>query len=85
MSWVRNTNFSLPSKIEIALTNYLFFIGGPPLVDEYWHVTDYYNNIREKVKNLDKNLGECYKNIALPDRVCNTPMKVRIVLNCDGS
>jgi hypothetical protein len=51
--------------------------GGPPLEDDFWHVTDYYENIRNKVLNLDKNLGSCYKNNGkLPDRICTTPLKV---------
>eukprot|EP00980_Cylindrotheca_fusiformis_P004791 scaffold1028_cov135-Cylindrotheca_fusiformis.AAC.1 len=59
-----------------ALTRSLFGVeGGPPLADEFWHVTEYYDNIREKVKNLDNSLGECYNDDNLPDRVCNTPLK----------
>ena len=52
--------------------------GGPPLEDDFWHVTDYYENIRNKVKNLDAGLGTCY-NIEgnLPTRLCNTPMKAK--------
>ena len=45
--------------------------------DSLWHVTDYYENIRNKVKNLDKSLGKCYDVEGnLPARVCNTPLKV---------
>jgi hypothetical protein len=55
----------------------MVFTGGPPLDDELWHVTEYYQNIRNKVLKLDKNLGSCYKNNGkLPDRVCTTPLKV---------
>jgi len=52
--------------------------GGPPLDEDDWHVTDYYNNIRNKVKNLDPSIGECYKlqDEGLPARVCKTPMNV---------
>lgn len=51
---------------------------GQPLDEEYWHVNDYYNNIREKVLNLDKELGACYKiEGKLPTRMCNTPMNGR--------
>jgi hypothetical protein len=54
------------------------FLGGTaPLKEDMWHVTDYYENIRNKVKNLDKNLGDCHKIEGLPSRMCNTPMKVR--------
>lgn len=52
-------------------------LGGPPLEDSFWHVTDYYENIRNKVLNLDKRLGSCYKNDgSLPTRICTTPLKV---------
>lgn len=53
--------------------------GGPPLDDDYWHVTDYYRNIREKVINLDPSIGTCYdlEKLHLPGRICKTPMKGR--------
>lgn len=54
---------------------------GQPLDDEHWHVTDYYENIRNKVKNLDPSVGACYGiNGTLPVRMCNTPMNVRILI-----
>jgi hypothetical protein len=57
---------------------FFIFLGGPPLDDDMWHVTDYYENIRNKVKNLGKDLGDCHKiEGSLPARMCNTPMKVR--------
>lgn len=47
------------------------------MADEYWHVHDYYENIRNKVKNLDPALGDCYKiKGKLPERMCKVPMKV---------
>jgi hypothetical protein len=56
-------------------------LGGPPLEDEQWHIKDYYDNIRKKVLNLDKSLGNCYQiEGKLPTRMCNTPMKVSMVL-----
>lgn len=55
--------------------------GGPPLADEYWHVTEYYENIRTKVRSMDPSLGFCYNfhtsGNQLPGRICNTPLKVR--------
>ena len=51
--------------------------GGPPLDDEEWHVTDYYENIRTKVLNLNQTLGKCLEfEGVLPTRICSTPMKV---------
>lgn len=59
-------------------TLYLLVLGGQPLDESFWHVTEYYDNIRNKVKKLDKSLGECYKiEPNLPGRLCSTPMKVR--------
>jgi hypothetical protein len=53
-------------------------MGGPPLDDEYWHVTDYYNNIRTKIMNLEPSIGHCHEiGWALPSRICNTPMQAR--------
>mmetsp|Transcript_17057 Transcript_17057/g.47915 ORF Transcript_17057/g.47915 Transcript_17057/m.47915 type:complete len:918 (+) Transcript_17057:96-2849(+) len=51
-------------------------MGGPPLADDAWHVTDYYNNIRTKLRNL--NDGHC-KSISdkLPERMCTVPMQAR--------
>lgn len=57
----------------------IYYPGGPPLDDSYWHVTEYYENIRNKVINMDPSMGHCYKEFEgiLPTRFCNTPMKVR--------
>ena len=47
------------------------------LADEAWHVTSYYDNIRSKVMNLDKNLGACGEyNGTIPFRLCRTQMRV---------
>ena len=50
-------------------------MGGPPLDDELWHVTDYYENIRNKVKNLPPSIGQCslLKEV-FPERICQVPM-----------
>jgi hypothetical protein len=73
----RNMAMGVLSALQAAINKWNENVmGGPPLADEYWHVTDYYDNIRNKVKNLDKALGECYTDENLPDRVCNTPLKV---------
>jgi hypothetical protein len=67
---------------SFPLITILFHVSaGQPLDDDYWHVTDYYDNIRNKVKNLDPSVGECYRiNGTLPVRLCNTPMNVRILI-----
>lgn len=53
-------------------------MGGPPLDDSWWHVKDYYANIREKTENLDSSVGSCHL-IApnIPARICNTPLQAR--------
>ena len=62
----------------MSLSLSLIMKGGPPLEDDYWHVTEYYENIRNKVKKLDKSLGSCYKiDGSLPTRLCSTPMKAK--------
>jgi hypothetical protein len=57
----------------------MFSKGGQPLDESFWHVTEYYDIICNKVRNLDKSLGECYKiEESLPTRMCHTPMKVNL-------
>lgn len=71
--------FSLLDALQMAVQIWSEgTMGGPPLDDEWWHVTDYYENIRTKVKNLDPSHGNCH-NIAgqVPARMCNTPMQAR--------
>jgi len=53
-------------------------IEGHPLSDDHWHITDYYDNILSKVKNLDESIGSC-GNLKefLPERVCSTPLQAR--------
>jgi len=55
-------------------------LDGHPLRDEFWHVTDYYNNIQTKLRALDakEKIGTCHHiSGILPDRVCSVPMKAR--------
>lgn len=75
----RNLAFALLEALQSAINIWTEGVmGGPPLDDDFWHVTDYYENIRNKVKNLDKSLGSCYQMDGdLPTRLCNTPMKAR--------
>lgn len=48
------------------------------LTDDMWHVTDYYENIRNKVANLDPDVGTCGDIEArLPTVFCNTPFQAR--------
>ncbi|GKY96425.1 hypothetical protein MPSEU_000602000 [Mayamaea pseudoterrestris] len=49
-------------------------MGGPPLDDDYWHITAYYDNIRNKVNALDS--GLCFDG-QWPSRACLKPMHGR--------
>jgi len=75
----RNLAFGILEALQAAINIWTEGVmGGPPLEDDYWHVTDYYENIRNKVKNLDESLGSCYElSGILPTRLCNTPMKAK--------
>mmetsp|Transcript_27767 Transcript_27767/g.65251 ORF Transcript_27767/g.65251 Transcript_27767/m.65251 type:complete len:895 (-) Transcript_27767:3416-6100(-) len=75
----RNIAFAVLEALQSAINIWTEGVmGGPPLEDDFWHVTDYYENIRNKVKNLDVGLGSCYKIEGnLPTRLCNTPMKAK--------
>ena len=51
---------------------------GHPLPNEYWHVTDYYKDIREKINNLDADVGSCGKlKDYLPERMCKVAVHGR--------
>ena len=51
-------------------------LGGPPLDEDYWHVTEHYNNIREKANGIKADQGTCGQMTDLfPARVCTTPMR----------
>ena len=45
---------------------------------EYWHLTDYYDNIQSKVKGLDESMEYCghLKNY-ISERVCSIPLQAR--------
>jgi len=75
----RNLAMGVLTALQAAINTWNEGVmGGPPLDDDFWHVTDYYENIREKVQALDPALGSCYANEGvLPTRMCNTPMKAR--------
>ena len=52
-------------------------VDGKLLPDEDWHVTAYYDNIRNKVMNLDPSLGSCYGYEGrIPTRMCKLHMRV---------
>ena len=71
--------FSVLDALQVAIQRFSDgTMSGPPLDDEFWHVTDYYKNIRSKVMNLDPSIGHCHEiGNDLPSRICNTPMQAR--------
>jgi len=50
---------------------------GHPLSDEHWHVTEYYESIKSKARQLDHTESNGCENLALPKRVCNIPLNGR--------
>merc|ERR1719491_1213110 len=75
----RNLAFAILEALQAAINIWSEGVmGGPPLDDDFWHITEYYENIRNKVKNLGKSLGSCYKvDGSLPTRLCSIPMKAK--------
>jgi hypothetical protein len=69
--------FTILQALKEALTTWNE-ADGYALADDVWHVTAYYDNIRNKVAALGPEIGECNK-YAEQDLqfVCNYPMKVR--------
>lgn len=65
---------ALSEAIQIFSDNTM---GGPPLDEDWWHMTDYYQNIRTKVMQL-QSTGECAKiQKDLPIRLCTTALEAR--------
>ena len=57
------------------------------LSDDVWRVTDYYENIRKKVQNLDPSIGTCYnfQGRITSNIVCRYPIQVCNNINrCRG-
>lgn len=49
---------------------------GHPLPDEYWHMTDYYTAMRDKIVKLESgSCGEMKKFV--PERLCKAPVRAR--------
>eukprot|EP00547_Thalassionema_nitzschioides_P003449 CAMPEP_0194200592 /NCGR_PEP_ID=MMETSP0156-20130528/1126_1 /TAXON_ID=33649 /ORGANISM="Thalassionema nitzschioides, Strain L26-B" /LENGTH=895 /DNA_ID=CAMNT_0038925605 /DNA_START=103 /DNA_END=2790 /DNA_ORIENTATION=- len=73
--------FSVLEALEVAVNQWMGgTMTGQPLDDSYWHVTDYYENIRSKVMKMDPKLGKCpdiAENDSLPARLCSTPLNGR--------
>lgn len=67
----KTNNNSLQTDIDL--------MNGGPLDDSWWHVTDYYNNILNKVLNDDYG-GYCaniMNRTNLPTRLCTTTLHSR--------
>ena len=70
--------FTVLEGLEVAVNSWMeHTMTGQPLDDEFWHVTGYYENIRNKILNMDQTLGHCpaiANEGQLPLRMCFTPM-----------
>eukprot|EP00934_Nitzschia_sp_Nitz4_P003294 Nitzschia sp. Nitz4//scaffold75_size92586//3848//6839//NITZ4_004837-RA/size92586-augustus-gene-0.86-mRNA-1//-1//CDS//3329557651//3284//frame0 len=75
----RNLAFAVLRALQTAIDLWVDEVyGGPPLADEEWHVTDYYENTRSKLLAMNETLGWCHEyadNGLLPQRICTTAMK----------
>ena len=72
--------FMLLTDMSKALNEWsdIMITSGYPLPDDYWHVTGYYEDIREKITSLDFSAGACGKiKDYLPERVCKIALKGR--------
>lgn len=80
----RNLAYAIIDSMQDAVQQWSSgTMGGPPLDDEDWFVTEYYENIKNKLETLlvkkdDENSMRCYdyaKEFSLPSKICNTPMQ----------
>jgi len=72
--------FTVLEALQDAINTWseVTIIGGHPLPDEYWHISDHYRNIKEKTLNLDASVGHCHEmSGSVPERVCSTALKAR--------
>lgn len=69
--------FTILDALQSAINTWseVTITAGHPLPDSYWHITEHYNSIREKTKNLPSNIGKCHElKQFLPERVCTIPL-----------
>mmetsp|Transcript_15681 Transcript_15681/g.28155 ORF Transcript_15681/g.28155 Transcript_15681/m.28155 type:complete len:1049 (+) Transcript_15681:70-3216(+) len=80
---LKTLDYALDKWVELAAKG-----GGYPIAEEHWHVTDYYKNIQEKVKEVPGCYGDIWKigsgrrrNLEdddfWPSRLCNIPLQGR--------
>ena len=73
--------FSVMEGLESAVNFWMQnTMTGQPLDDQHWHITEYYENIRSKLRDMDRSTGRCpeiAKNGELPLRICFTPLNAR--------
>lgn len=73
-------SFVLLSAIENALSIWseTTIVSGHPLDDDFWHVTDHYNNIHAKLDTYSNDKDGCESlNNFFPSRICNIPLNGR--------
>lgn len=74
----RLMSFVMLEALEDALSIWSeeTIIGGHPLQEKFWHVTDHYNTIKENVQNLEGDYCE-ERQLDFPKRICNTALNGR--------
>ena len=69
---------ALQEAVEVWKSNVQ---GGPPLDEDLWHVSEYYDGIRSNILNVSWSFCHEQLKTALPTRVCDVPMHVRIYVH----
>lgn len=61
----------------ISLWSEKTVVEGMPLADEYWHVSQYYSEIQQRVKNIPPSFCEEGSYGRFPSKLCKVPLKAR--------
>ena len=71
-------SFVVLDALERALTIWSenTVVAGHPLKDEFWHVTDYYQSIQSKAKQVDHSDLKACEEFGI-SKICNTPLNGR--------
>ncbi len=76
----RSMAMNILTALEDAIDTWseITIVEGHPLGDSFWHVTEFYDNIRSKALKLDSSVGACNQiKEFYPERICTTPMSGR--------
>jgi len=76
----RVITFIILEALQDALDNWsdITIVEGQPLDGDFWHLTNYYENIESKIKSFDTSVGNCGElKDFIPERICSTPLQGR--------